>query len=731
MVTEFALGDVPCFGWKGIEKAGKTALIIEVASRGIDDTDIVPFIIKTERAGMDNRRAFASITLAFFAQLAGKAHTPPVADTARLPLQWLHSLCEAADACASVGRRLLLLIDGLDEDSALGRTDAGSASIASLLPADSNQLPRNVRILVTTRPMPALPRDVPPSHWLHDDSYWQRLRPIAVAEQSVEPSEIDSIMDSALGCSVVAFILAAEGPLTSADIATLTQTPVTKVERLLSRRTSRNLVAVDLGAGVGYQIGHASTAERIVLNLSPSLRDIPNPRRQPRWSELQREILRPFRAQINAMADACEAAGWPLASTPRYLASSSFVLSSLSSADGLERATRLLTDPSRQQTVRILSDDADEPAAQIWKVAQRLDPKRPEDFRSIEALLDSLEHLADDAEGRSIAATLKRVRLLRRTRPVEPAKLPRIADIQADLYCELLRATTPQAVIEFAARQWRSSSDADAAIEAVARALHRSGLSVQDISEPESESHVASWTKDVLDRLQYLIDASKAVHLAKREEAPKDTAGTQLPGTRDRLTRLVTYDQVNADGHWCRLVAQISRASRIDDALQLIPRVISNEGAQRNARMMALHVYAGAGNWQDAFDRALEIFEPGEHREATLALVIPILARDGREREAVELAHSHLHHAHVLQRTLGLIVEAAVANDLLEWALALTRREVTLEPARSRTWFHVLPALARSGRPHEALELADKEMGNPDMQQRTRAVIEALLPDPR
>jgi len=71
---------------------------------------------------------------------------------------------DAAGRAREAGRRLLLAIDGLDEDS--GTTAGpGRPSIAALLP---RRPPPEVRVLVASRPHPPIPDDVAGDHPLED-----------------------------------------------------------------------------------------------------------------------------------------------------------------------------------------------------------------------------------------------------------------------------------------------------------------------------------------------------------------------------------------------------------------------------------------------------------------------------------------------------------------------------------------------------------------------------------
>ena len=71
---------------------------------------------------------------------------------------------EATERAAEIGRQLLLVVDGLDEDI----RPAGLPSVASLLPT---LVDGRAHVLVASRPHPELPVDVPDGHPLNADEH--------------------------------------------------------------------------------------------------------------------------------------------------------------------------------------------------------------------------------------------------------------------------------------------------------------------------------------------------------------------------------------------------------------------------------------------------------------------------------------------------------------------------------------------------------------------------------
>jgi hypothetical protein len=118
--------------------------------------------------------AFAEAVLEQVASLTGERLAASLALTAR-DAHRRQLLREAARRADEGGRRLVLLIDGLDEDRSRG-PDLGAGvwlpSIASLLPRHPVD---GLRVIVSGRPDPEIPGDVPDDHPLRHCA----VRPLA------------------------------------------------------------------------------------------------------------------------------------------------------------------------------------------------------------------------------------------------------------------------------------------------------------------------------------------------------------------------------------------------------------------------------------------------------------------------------------------------------------------------------------------------------------------------
>ena len=124
---------------------------------------IVSFFITARLAAQDTREAFTQVLLEQLAEVTGQ-ELPAVLPEATREGYLLDLLAQAAAACEQADGRLVLVVDGLDEDRGV-TTGPHAHSIAGLLPADP---PAGMRVIVAGRPNPPVPDDVPDWHPLRD-----------------------------------------------------------------------------------------------------------------------------------------------------------------------------------------------------------------------------------------------------------------------------------------------------------------------------------------------------------------------------------------------------------------------------------------------------------------------------------------------------------------------------------------------------------------------------------
>ena len=160
--------------WQAGPWAGKSALLSTFVLRPPPKwrrrVRLVSFFITARLAAQDTREAFTQVLAEQLAELLGQA-LPAVLPEATREAYLLGLLSQAAAACKDAGGRLVLVVDGLDEDRGV-TTGPDAHSIAGLLPADP---PAGMRVILAGRPNPPVPDDVPDWHPLRDPAI---IRPL-------------------------------------------------------------------------------------------------------------------------------------------------------------------------------------------------------------------------------------------------------------------------------------------------------------------------------------------------------------------------------------------------------------------------------------------------------------------------------------------------------------------------------------------------------------------------
>src|SRR3954454_11117856 len=142
--------------WRAGPWAGKSALlstfVLRPPAEMAERVRIVSFFITARLAAQETGDAFTDVLLEQLAALLGQS-LPTVLPAVTREACLLDLLSQAATACADAGGRLVLVVDGLDEDRGV-TTGPDAHSIAGLLPADP---PSGMRVIVAGRPNPQVP----------------------------------------------------------------------------------------------------------------------------------------------------------------------------------------------------------------------------------------------------------------------------------------------------------------------------------------------------------------------------------------------------------------------------------------------------------------------------------------------------------------------------------------------------------------------------------------------
>ena len=319
----------PYVWWRAPAWAGKSALlstfVLHPPAEDGERVRLVSFFITARQAGQDTRDAFTQVVLE---QLADVLNQDVPALTATLEAHLREMLDQAAHACQEAGVRLVLVVDGLDEDR--GVTTGRRHSIAALLPAEP---PAGMRIIVAGRPDPPIPKDVPAGHPLRDPRI-VRLLAVSPHAQKVKDFAVEELERLLHGTDLeqdmLGLLTAARGGLSGPDLAELTGASLWELEEILhgvagrtfTRRASR--WQSETGQHV-YLLGHEElqiAAER----------------------ELGEARLAGYRDRLHAWAGTYRKRGWPVGS-PEYLLSGYYRL--LTALGDLPRLVAAATDTAR------------------------------------------------------------------------------------------------------------------------------------------------------------------------------------------------------------------------------------------------------------------------------------------------------------------------------------------------------------------------------------------------
>ncbi|MFE7461463.1 hypothetical protein [Streptomyces sp. NPDC057554] len=391
----------PVLWLQGDPLTGKSALLGRVAQHlwSSPKFDVVGYFV-SETDGWDRADHFTGAMVRQLTGLRGGKRPPP-ANPEEVPRAKLHALFRsAADRSAGNGRRLVVVVDGLDKDAAwrggVPESERPGASIASLLPWPAARTAegsgrgrpgkRSIRVIVSSRPVPVPPADVPAEHPLrHAESV--RLLPApphaSVGEHDLR-NGLDRLRDTDAGRTLVGFLATAGAGLCAEDLAELTGGDHVRIARKLEAAWGRCLVPDDLS------IGSFVFADEELLRTA--------------WEKTGADLRAECVRRLHAWADSW-LTGNRAGPMPRYL---------LSYYPGLlcegSRLERYVLDPLRQKQL-VEAGRLDEALAQL-------------------GLLPDGE---DGELGVAARAALSRAVLSGRARPSVPLELPRLFALAGDV----------------------------------------------------------------------------------------------------------------------------------------------------------------------------------------------------------------------------------------------------------------------------------------------------------
>jgi hypothetical protein len=747
-LVQFCAGEERYRWLHGPPWAGKSALAAWFVLHPPAGVTVVSFFVTRRLTGQTDSNAFTEAMVEQLAVVAGEppagSATPAGRDKARR-----HLLDQAARRVAERGQRLLLVIDGLDEDQG-ARPGSGLPSIASLLPA---RPPEAVRVLVTSRPHPGVPDDVGGDHPLRHCQ--PRLLIPSRAAGHIEVVAKDELYEQLHGDPVqvdlLGLITAGGGGFTLGELSLLSGQPGWALAGKLRSVFGRSLMA-----RAPYDQLAAGTDERVLLFAHETLRAI-----------AERELaadLGAYQARIDAWVDELRERGWP-DDTPQYPLRPYGRL--LAAQGELGRLVELATDPRRQERL-LVATAGDGTAIAELTAAQNLALSQPlPDLEALGRLAVHKDHLAGRNQAVPVGLPALWVRLGRRQRgealaralPSSRTRAEALAavavalaqDRRADRAEATARGITDPAVraaalggvakvlargdrqravalLEDAERTARGISTFyvwPLALGTVAEAIADAGFrewaerTVRDIPHPYAAAgdgalrSVAVALAEAGHWDQAEATARRVVSAMVRAEALAAVGKAMLAVDRDRGLALLEEAERGAvhgrsvgpdDGEPLRAVIRAllevdpGRGPALDAALRQLPRRLVPEAWDGATRMVTLAL-ADNGRWDSAGELAGGISHPRVRAESRrdLAEVMAVAGRwDDAERAARDIELLRV-------RSEALVaVAAAVGVQDRDRALALATdaeqlaRQITVG-SQDWTWHALAEAQAATG----------------------------------
>ena len=323
-------GRGPYAWWQAPAWAGKSALMSTFVLHPPAGVRVVAFFITARLGGQDTREAFTEVVLEQLTGLLGQ-DLPPMLTAGTRDAHLLGMLEQAAQACAAHGERLILVVDGLDEDRGI-TTGPDARSIAALLPHDP---PAGMRVVVAGRPDPPIPDDVPGWHRLRQPGIIRPLAPSAYAQdiKTLAQQELRRLLRGAPAQQdLLGLLTAARGGLSGPDLAALTGESLWEIEAVLhgvsGRTFTRRVSTWQPRAGPEvYLLGHEE--------LQVTAR-----------TYFGRQRLADYQDRLHAWAQEYRDLGWP-GGTPEYLLSGYFQM--LTAVGDTARLAACATDVARHE----------------------------------------------------------------------------------------------------------------------------------------------------------------------------------------------------------------------------------------------------------------------------------------------------------------------------------------------------------------------------------------------
>ena len=707
--------DVSWYAMEADMVSGKTAVMASFALNPPNDVHMVSFFIRRIGGDENDRGSFAFVMGAQLAKILGHEYTEPVRDPAQCT-EFRQLLRRAAAACRSetTPRPLVLLIDGIDEDSYFDNPDGADAkSVLSLLP---RRLPEGVKIITASRPNPRLPEDV-----LCDaDRRIVSLKPSPIAEKSINRKDMKIFFKSDVAVDIGAFLAACGGVLTMKDLRSLLtmrghqRIRTWDVREYVDRSPGRILTPVDVGFGgqefLAYRLGHDVVTRAVIRELDPdSFGEGDEPEDERWWAPIREKELAPYRAIIRNWVKECASAsgGWGK-STPSYVLSGACFDLMLNDKRDDGSSIRVVLDQGRYNEMRRRSGRKSYVLRMIDRECFTI-----LDMNHRELLEDAMTPLFGIAELRSL--------LVRKS-----AYVPGLPGLHISHF-----DATPDVVLDIILSIDEPKSRLDALRETMEAAIDSGcGYAFLPILPVVLES--LGFYRDLRDRvLRLLVDVFVRIDSAVSDLKADGNGSVNL---RDWFSEVLVC--INAEDGLSRLLSSFENVDGLGKGAHSISLflLIAEDVAERIkgswARAWALVRVAGALARAGEVNEVRRVAESAvsaadqikDFRERTWALVgvAGALARAGEVSMVRRVAESAMSateqvkdpqgRARVLVGVAGALAragEVSMVRRVAESAMSATE-QVKDPQGRARVLVGVAGALARAGQIDEALDMAER-----------------------
>ena len=683
--------------------SGKTALMSSFTLNPPSDVHIVSFFIRRMGGDGNDWRSFSFVAGAQLAEILGDEYTERVSDPASQNTEFRQLLRRAATACQSDKnpRPLVLVIDGVDEDSYYERPDdAAAKSILSLLP---RHLPEGVKLVTASRPNPRMPEDIV----CNSSRGTASLKPSPIAQEKINQKDIETFFKSDLAVDIGAFLAACGGSLTVDELRQLIarrrgldNVSSRDVKACVDHSPGRMLMRVNVGFGnqeiPSYTLGHDAVLRAVLRELSPDLfggdEGVGD---EAWWAESRERVLLPYYQDIRGWVKKCADRGWGC-NTPNYLLSESCFELMLGDDKCDGSSVKIVLDRDRYN--------------EAWRRSERKSlVLRMIDRESFKMVGESR---AEIPEG--VMTFLYGVAELRKLVVRASTYVPGLPKLYV-LYFNL----TPEAVLDMVLSIDSPKSRLDALVETMEAAVECGRVRVFLPFLPVVLESLASCRDFTDEVLRLLVDVLVSIGSSVNDSEVNGYEGFDLErwvngiqvyahrggGFLSLSSSLKGADEVSEDS---RMIAPFYHAEEVAErieapqgrarALARVAEVLVQVGETDRARQVA-------GN---AASTAERIKAPHERARA-LARVAEALARAGHADEALAAAE-RIKAPQERARALARVAEALAQAGVIDGALKIV--SVMNDPiSRSCALSPVIKDLVRKGSSDDAVEAMRAELG--------------------